>query len=169
MESNEAQETRLRESNDPVTWNGRANPEAPHECTFHLKNPRQADLEALVLQISDPKSPMYGKHMTKDQIHELTRNVEGEKALEDFLHKIGAKITKRMSSAITASAPIGVWEQAFHTELHRLQSPVIEHELVRAKHYYLPSDVAPYVQLVTDLIDLPVRIHRGRLHHRPHL
>lgn len=167
MESNELQEERLRETNHAVTWLDRAHPETMHECTFHLKNPRQADLEALVLQISDPKSPMYGKHMTKDQVHEMTRNAEGEQALDAYLQKIGATITKKMSSAVTASAPIHVWEQAFHTELYRLQSPAISHELVRAKHYSLPSDVAPYVQLVTNLIDLPVPIHRGPRLNRP--
>lgn len=167
MESNEPQETRLRESGHPVTWIGRASPETMHECTFHLKNPRQADLEALVLQISDPKSPMYGKHMTKDQVQEMTRNVEGEHALELFLQNIGATITKKMTSAITATAPVSVWEQAFHTELHRIQSPAINHELVRARDYSLPKEVAPFVQLITNLIDLPVPVHRGPRLNRP--
>jgi hypothetical protein len=60
-----------------LVWKERAEPTAKHRCVFYLMGKNQAELEKILKEVSDPKSKSYGKHLTKEQIDELTVDKEG--------------------------------------------------------------------------------------------
>ena len=56
-----------------------------HKLVFYVKQ-RNADiLSERLKEISDPKHPSYGKHMTKEQVNELTANKEAEEDILKYL------------------------------------------------------------------------------------
>ncbi|RYY68870.1 hypothetical protein EON63_24325 [archaeon] len=145
-----------------VVWGGRVARDTEHTCVFFIKNPRQEELTRLANDIADPKSPNYGKHLTKQQVDEMSSNPEGEAAIESFLTSLGARIDKKSSSNIVATAPISVWETALNTEFFEVEAPAAPGQtLQRARTYSLPDTVAQHVNMVTNTVQMPVRISRG--------
>lgn len=146
-----------------VLWGGRVARDTEHTCVFYIKNPRQEELTRMANDIADPNSPNYGKHLTKQQVDEMSRNPEGEAAIESFLTSHGARIDKKTSSTIVATAPISAWEAMMNTEFFEVESPAAGpgQTLQRARTYSLPDTVAPHVNMVTNTVQMPVRISRG--------
>eukprot|EP01031_Cornospumella_fuschlensis_P026218 gene26218-31673_t len=145
-----------------VLWGGRVPRDTEHTCVFFIKNPRQDELTRLANDIADPNSPNYGKHLTKQQVDEMSRNPEGEAAIEAYLISHGARIDKKTSSNIVATAPISVWESVLNTEFFEVESPASPGQtLQRAHAYSLPDNVAQHVNMVTNTVQMPVRISRG--------
>ncbi len=142
-------------------WGERASSASEHECTFYLNNKNQHLLEEKLNQISDPSNPMYGKHMTRDEIDALTKDEEAENAVVHYIESIGARITRRSSMSIAATAPISVWETAFHTQFFSVKMPHNEHSFTRAKEYSLPEHISKYVASVMNTVQLPAEISRG--------
>jgi subtilase family serine protease len=143
---------------------GRANGELSHECVFHLNSPGHANLESLVNQISDPKSKMYGKHMTKSEMDAMLDYPEGKNAVTTYLNRFPhVSIKSQGSTSITASAPLSTWERVFNTQFHEVKSQVLKNDesIYRATHYYLPKEIAPHIQMVTNTVQLPVALHHG--------
>lgn len=148
-----------------VIWGKKADDTINHECTFYLKNPHKQELEDLLLKISDPKNEMYGKHLTKSQIDEMSKNEEGEKAVLNYLHSIGdIHVEKVATSHIKAISTIANWEKVFNTEYFEVQMPEDSQIYYRCKTYYLPTEVAQYVSTVTGTDQLPVRVKRMGVH-----
>lgn len=154
-----------------IRWGERAPAAAHHECTFHLNNPNAKLLEDILQKVSDPRSPSYGKHLSKEEVDKLSHNLLGEQAVISFLSTISPAITitSKTASSITASGPISEWEKALHTEFHEVinieENP--ERVLLRTKAYFLPDSVANHVLMVSGTVQMPFRIHRkGPLHLR---
>lgn len=143
------------------TWGDRVASEAQHECIFYLKNKNQHLLEEKLAQVSDPNSPMYGKYMTKDEIDSMMKDEESENAIVQYVESIGGNVTKKTSSAITAVAPIRVWEQGLNTQFYTVQMPNVSHTVTRAREYSLPEHVAKHVSAVLNTVQLPAEITRG--------
>lgn len=148
-------------------WGERVSSASEHECTFYLNNKNQHLLEEKLNQVSDPSNPMYGKHMTRDEIDALIKDDETENAVAHFIESIGARITKRSSLSISATAPISVWENALHTEFFSVKMPHSEHSFTRAKEYSLPENISNYVASVMNTVQLPAEISRGPIIHGP--
>lgn len=148
-------------------WAGRTDGSLPHTCTFYIKNPRQAEFQQLAEQIATPGSAMYGKHLTKEQVDDMTRNDAGMAIVDDYLRSVGAVVGKRTSSSIEATAPISVWEAALHTEFRDVTVPASTHTLHRATAFSLPEGVAEHVNMVQNTVQLPAQMRPGPIimHH----
>ena len=147
---------------DNFVWAERAPATEKHQCVFYLKVKNQAKVEEIVQQVSDPKSPLYGKHLTKREIDELTVDKEGTEAVLKFIKDSGATVVGQNASAIKAEAPISVWEAAFNTVFFIVKDTEQPGaRLLRAHEYSLPSNVAPYVQFVGGTVQMPVKVHHG--------
>lgn len=57
----------------PTRWarGPRADANMPLELTIAVKQTNLAELESTLLAVSDPDSPRYGQHLTRDQIDDL--------------------------------------------------------------------------------------------------
>lgn len=153
---------------DVFVWSERAPASEKHRCVFYLKGRNQANLEEIVLQVSDPRSPLYGKHLTKKEIDELTVDKAGTEAVLKFIESTGATVVDKNASAITAEAPVSVWESAFHTAFFIVKDTEAPNDrLLRAHEYSLPSSIAKYVQFVGGSVQMPVRLHHGQVIMKP--
>lgn len=128
--------------------------------TFVVK---QRNIEDIALSIANPKSPNYGKHLSREQVTALTENREGEAAVRAYLAEQGITDiqTKGFGSYIAAKASVDVWEKALNTEFFDFRNTLTGQELIRTDRYSLPSELAPHVMTVMDAMEFPVPVHGG--------
>lgn len=151
-----------------------ADKHAAHSVSFHLTGLNADVLEKKLMESSNPKSPTYGKHMTRDEVRELTTDFEGLAKVETFLHDLNEqmiaegfgeiKITKKTDSSITADAQIGTWERAFNTTFYRVKHTRhdgAEEMINRARQYFLPEELARHVRTVMGTVQMPVQLSHG--------
>ena len=140
-----------------------------HEVTFIIQQKNMDELIRILHDVSDPYSPNYGQHWTRDEVVGLTSNAVGRDAVATYLHMNGASVISETPAGeyITAKAPIKVWEKMFNTEFflftltHRDNS--IE-TVIRAADYWIPRDLNEHVASVLNTIEIlgkPFR-HRSR-------
>jgi subtilase family serine protease len=151
-----------------------ADKHAAHSVSFHLTGLNADVLEKRLQESSNPKSPSYGKHMTRDEVRELTTDFEGLTKVEQFLHDLNEqmvaegsgeiKVTKKTDSSITAEASIGTWERAFNTTFYRVKhahGDGTSEMINRARRYFLPEELARHVRTVMGTVQMPVQLSRG--------
>jgi hypothetical protein len=171
----ESDHTGSRIGNDPELQlqQERASPEIEQECVWYLHELGKEQLEKTLLDVSNPKSANYGKYLTKEEIDAMTVNPVAIQAVTDYLHQVGATITKQNGNVITATAPLSVWETTFNTQFFAVHSEALNNQIVyRARDYFLPKNIAPLVNMVTNTVQMPVKVHHGpiisrRSHPRP--
>lgn len=114
--------------------------------------------------VSDPSSPDYGKHLTKEQVDELTVNHEGHRQVLEFLSLIGAEIVSSNDNYITAKASIEIWNQSLNTKFYEYQNAINGKSVQRCVEYSLPEDLAPQIASVMNTVQFPYDIHSGKEH-----
>ncbi|XP_072314444.1 tripeptidyl-peptidase 1 [Eucyclogobius newberryi] len=78
----------------PHDWTdmGRVNPEEELRLTFALKQQNVAILEDMLMKVSDPDSPLYGKHMSLEEVSRLMRpSAETQKVVGCWLQSQGIR------------------------------------------------------------------------------
>lgn len=162
MESNADHESRAKLHELDFEKMERASADEIITLTFVVK---QHSIEDLALSIADPSSPNYGKHLTREEIEALSRNIEGENAVKAYLDKFHVKVIDNSSkSYISGEAPVRVWEEAIHTEFHHYLNKKNGKVLVRTDQYSLPNSVAQQVHSVLNTVQFPVPMHGGPAH-----
>lgn len=153
----------------------------PHQSTvieliFHVKNSNDDKLKEKIMAVSDPKSPDYGKHLSKAQIDELTANPEALKATMSFLNSVEGIQIKEGGNAyhIAASAPISSWEIVLKTEFftfEKIDNKGGKMNVIRTHEYSLPESIAPFVSAVMNTVQFPMEITHGgpRIGGGPHI
>lgn len=136
---------------------GRANPQSYHDLLFNLKSQGMETIDKRLIEMSDPTSPRYGIHMTKEEVDELTINKEGRKALLSYLEKIHAQVISDRGTYISAKAPISVWEDSLSTHFfaYRLKDSTDGSVIIRSPHYVLPTEIQSYIENVVNAITFP--------------
>lgn len=138
----------------------RATPSEHHSVTFIVPHRNVDRLEEDLMKVSSPNSPQYGQHWTKEQVRDLTSNPVASRAIISYLNKKGALIDfiSVDEDWITASAPISLWEEVFHTEFHEYHHEDWENKIVRSQQYYLPKQLHEYVSTVLHVTHFPVKV-----------
>jgi len=136
----------------------RAAPDTEITLVFAVK---QKDISATAAAIADPSSPLYGKHMTRDQIDEMTAIPESEEAVKSYLVKNGIQPQHMTRSYIQAEAPVRAWEQALNTQFYTYSNSVTGSSMVRTHEYSLPAPMFNHVRAVLNTVQLPVAMHGG--------
>ena len=93
----------------------RSAPSDFHDVTFNVKQSNLEEMERIFLDISNPSSPNFGNHMTKDEVDDLTANPSALQFVLDHLQSAGATILPDQSLGpynIKARAPIALWESS---------------------------------------------------------
>jgi tripeptidyl-peptidase I len=123
------------------------------------------ELTLMLHDISDPDSPNYGQHLKREEMHDLISNPEACTEVTSYLHASGATSVSESLGCeyITAKAPIGVWEKMFNTDFFVFQqthSNGETHEVVRAEHFSVPTEIHDHVEAVMNTIEMPILTHK---------
>jgi tripeptidyl-peptidase I len=160
-----------RSIRDDLVRGGRLHNDHVHEVIFMVHQRNMEDLKSILDDVSDPLSRNYGKHMTREQVVEMTANPEGRDATVAYLHSMGATVVSETlcGEYITAAASITVWEEVLQTEFftfHQTQLDGKVLSMVRAEGYSIPFELHPHVMHVLHTVDMPLATqsstHRSR-------
>ena len=135
---------------------------ARHEVVFVLKQNNLDKLEAVLMEVSDPKSAKYGQWLSSDDVTELIDIKDADLAVRGYLKSAGAKVVSGSKRGhIRASASIGAWNAMFNTTFNyfeRADAPEGAPAAIRASEYSLDSSIASSVASVLYTTQLPVKM-----------
>ena len=135
-----------------------------HEVIFRIKGENDEKLSEILHDVSNPHSKNYGKHMTSEEITELTSNKLSHDHVIKYLKAAGATIVSETISKeyVTAAAPIGLWEKLLDTHFnvyhHVHESSNIVNMVVRSESYSVPFQLDKHVTSVFNTIQMPFSI-----------
>eukprot|EP00931_Biecheleriopsis_adriatica_P038024 TRINITY_DN2180_c0_g1_i2.p1 TRINITY_DN2180_c0_g1~~TRINITY_DN2180_c0_g1_i2.p1 ORF type:complete len:574 (+),score=129.05 TRINITY_DN2180_c0_g1_i2:73-1794(+) len=131
------------------------------ELTVALRvdSDRHAELERIFWEVSDPKHPNYGNHLSIDDITKVLAVPDSRVELvQTYFEQAGAvAAVAQNKDMITVKMPAASAERALNTSLfvftHSERSDL---QIIRAgAHYWLPAHVAAEVLLVSELLQFP--------------
>ena len=139
----------------------RADKTTLHTVVFFVRQKNIDELTRILHDVSDPLSPNYGQHLTREEVADLTSCPESRDALVSYLFLKGASVVSESLSGeyITASAPTGVWEKMLNTEFfifHKTHFDQLIEKVVRAEKYSVPRELNLHVQSVFNAIEMPL-------------
>ena len=133
-----------------------------HKVIFAIKQRNIDELTRVLNDVSNPLSPNYGQHWTKQEVADLTSNPESRDAVVSYLHLHGASVISETLSDeyIAANAPTAVWEEMFNTQFftfhktHHNDQRV--EKVVRAEKYWVPRELDFHVDSVMNIVEMPL-------------
>jgi tripeptidyl-peptidase-1 len=141
---------------------GRGEADEKMELTFMVKQRNVPELEKELLEVSDPRSPRYGQHLSNEQVHSLVAPArESVEAVRNFLeaHGVHGVSATPNSDMITAEVTLEVAERLLNAEYYRFEHAESGHVAHRTLSYGLPSDVVAHVDFVAPTVRLPAWNH----------
>jgi len=159
-------ENYLAENREDFSRAGYPSPTAEHEVVFAVNQKNIDKLESLLFEVSDPKNSKFGQYLNRQQVANLTSNIEGTEFVSKYLNQNGIKIVKSTPHGeyITAKASVELWEKMFATTFYTFNH--VENAVkpvVRSTHYSIPSELANHVSAVFNTAQLPPRVPAKRL------
>ena len=156
----------VEENKKHLSKGERANASLTHEVLIAVKQKNLDKVHKILMDVSDPSSAEYGKHLTREELASLTSNSESTSAIETYLNQNGATVIKKTQNGdyITASASIAVWEKLFDTEFFYFttvpyatkRKPIVTY--ARALEYSVDEELVPHIQAVFNTVQLPTLI-----------
>ena len=146
-------------SRTDITKQSRVHQDVSHEVIFAIRQNNMDELSSILHDVSDPSSPNYGQHWTREEVTELTSNPEARDAVISYLDLIGASITLITlgEEFIIANASIAVWERMFKTEFFTFHQKVLGNRVVkvsRAEKYWIPKELDLHVETVFNIVNM---------------
>jgi subtilase family serine protease len=142
-------------------------PDYTHEVIFVIKQKNIVELTRILHDVSNPSSPNYGHHLTKKEVSAMTSNPTSRDAVIAYLESSGAKVTAVSldSEYVTASAPVRLWNDLFHTEFFLFHQTEMNNNkskrLIRAEKYWIPRTLESHVESVFNTIQMPTKLFGG--------
>lgn len=154
---------------NPRGWihQGVAPLEAPTTVVFAIRQRNLQQLEEYVNEISNPRSPIFGRHLTLAQVGEMTADREATEAIMKWLHSSGvpqSEIDGTINGELLrVRMPVQLANRLLQTQLHQFNHPDNHKNknkkprapIFRASSYALPQQVAMYVEFVSGVKDFP--------------
>jgi tripeptidyl-peptidase I len=131
-----------------------------HEIIVVVKQRNMDLVETMLHDISNPESPNYGQHLTREQVTDMTINIEACDAVKLYLALSGL-VVKDVSPGgefVTAEAPIPILEKFFKTEFYHFEISSTKGQnrrYVRADKYSIPSELDLHVESVLNIVEVP--------------
>jgi len=98
---------------------GQADPSQIITVKLHLNGPNQDQLSSFIQSQHDPSSPNFQKWLTPDQFKAQFGATNGSLAtVKNFLTGKGLTIISSDARSITVQGPVGIIQNALHTQLH---------------------------------------------------
>ena len=141
------------------TSTGKARDHEWHEVTFAIKQNNIEYLKDRIAQTSDLDSPMYGQHLSHEEVGKLVQNKEATKAVTEWLESNGVvAASTHYGEYIYAGATVGVWRELLKAKFHRYEPMDPDKKggfVLRAREYSLPERIAKHVDTVLKATHLP--------------
>ena len=139
----------------------------PFKFRLSLKQQNMDKIKQIALDVSNPKSGQYGKYLKQSEIDELTKPDENDVAtVRNFIEASSSDkctVTARKEVLDVACEDARIVQNMLKTKFHVLQNRNKRTQnLLRAKDFYLPSDVNEKVQGIFGLHGLPLPPRRER-------
>ncbi len=129
-----------------------------HTVVIAIKNRNIDNIQEHLKEVSNPLSQHYGKHLTAEEVAELSVNQDSFKEINKYLEFEGIMVlkTSRNKGYITAEAPVSKWEEVFGNEFHLFKQTDLKNgHLVRAVEYSLPDILVEHVEAVFNVVQFP--------------
>ena len=140
-------------SQSEITYISKADGNERHSVIFAVANRNILELTTVLEDVSNPTSPNYGKHWSKQEVVEFTVNREAHEAITNHLSAIAEVVIDKETlngEYIFATAPVHVWEDMFATTLHSYT--VDGTHIIRAEDYSLPANLHGHVSTVFNIV-----------------
>ena len=133
-----------------------------HDVIFVIHQKNMEQLTSLLNDVSNPTSSKYGHHISRNDVADMTSNIEACDAVARYLDALGATIESKTLNCeyITASAMVSLWEKVFDTQFftfHMTQRDNVELKIVRAEKYSIPHELSQHVDSVFNTIEMPLQ------------
>ena len=148
---------------DDIIGKDSVQPSYLHKLTFVVRHKNMDQITAILNDISNASSQNYRRHLSKEQIDNLTSNKESRAAVMLYLVSIGASVSTEVQSweYITATAPVGLWGSFFKSTFYKyyqLQHDGSKKDFIRTHEYWLPTEISDHIESVFNIIQLPHRL-----------
>jgi tripeptidyl-peptidase-1 len=126
------------------------NPWSPITLRFYLKTD-DAALQRTLLEVSDPRNPRYGNHLSRQELQNL---VAPEKdalvEVKRFMMRNGFKASDYETSGdqVKLRIPLTRAERILHTRYQQFQNEQDGSVVIRAANYSLPEEMHRFVAMV---------------------
>lgn len=161
--SMEQQKLKIMEQSDvqlrnDIFMHGRASRDMHHKVAFFRKQRNLSKLTEILHAVSDPHSDTYGKHLSRQEVVELTDSPESFQAIVDFLgsNDIYDISASKYGDYVFADAPIHKWEQIFDShffEFEHKSKPGAK--FARSFQYSIPECLWEHVEAVVNTVQFP--------------
>eukprot|EP00475_Leptophrys_vorax_P012543 TRINITY_DN1897_c0_g1_i2.p1 TRINITY_DN1897_c0_g1~~TRINITY_DN1897_c0_g1_i2.p1 ORF type:complete len:172 (+),score=44.54 TRINITY_DN1897_c0_g1_i2:1683-2198(+) len=119
------------------------------DLTLALNQNNEALLEQLLLEVSDPKSSKYGKHLTNEELGDLVRNSEGAVKTKEYLLAAGVneddiKINGH-ETTVHVSLPVSLAESLFAADFAYYSHSEISGRVLKTESATVPEELRNHV------------------------
>lgn len=124
---------------------------------FSLREQNLDKLRKIAMRVSDPRSDMYGKHLSTAEIYNLTRpSVADATIFRQWLGAHDVPFVTKGSNGFEVSLTTEKAQTLLKTEFSRASNDVTKQKVVRASDYWLPAGVDAVVAAVYGVHGLPL-------------
>jgi tripeptidyl-peptidase-1 len=136
--------------------------------TIALRHRNTNWLKSMFEQVSDPLSPLYGKHFNFNTINAMVSpHLEHVQSVIDWIHSHGAKIIHitKAKDFIIVEMNTMIAQEMFQCDIHVYQHYDTLQKIYRTENQYsIPIELAPAIAFVGDLTRFPKSFHHHRIH-----
>jgi tripeptidyl-peptidase-1 len=119
------------------------------KVTLPIKQSNLELVEKLFWEVSNPKSSMYGKYMSFDEIGELTKNENATLSTVEYLKSVGVRESdirvNPHGTFVSAVLPVSVANKAFNADFYVYSHPESSDVTIKTEISSLPGELAAYV------------------------
>ena len=161
-------------TNHGIVKHIRANQDNLHDIIFFVKLKNLDELDRILWDVSNPESKNYGNYLTRDEVAELTSNIQAKEGILKYLQQIDAELVEisPYQEFITARAKISVWEKEFDTEFYHFHyksgfddlfkiDTLSKESVIRAEKYSVRKELEEHVEYVFNTIQMPFSFHQN--------
>jgi tripeptidyl-peptidase-1 len=136
----------------------RADSETILRLVFAIKQKNTQLLEKILLDVSDPKSRNYGRHLTFDQIGQMTGQPKAVAAVRHWLAAAGVAASDMAATVnhefLVANVTVAQAEHLLEAEFFQFSSQS-QKDVLRALNYSLPAPIAAHVDFISGVVNFP--------------
>ena len=112
-------------------------------------------LRGILEDISDMRSPNYGKHLTREEVASITADPLKTKAVIEHFTGKGAELVEQTANGeyITMRAPVGLWEETFSAAFEEVELASGE-RLLRSHTYSIPEELSVHIASVDHILQV---------------
>jgi tripeptidyl-peptidase-1 len=135
---------------------GRAKPQEHVRLIFAVKQNMEA-VHAVLAEVSNPKSALYGKYLSLSEVGEVAASHESHEQVVSFL--LGQGIIDLDSTQnkefVVANMNVAQAERLLDTEYHAFTEGHAGRRILRTPSYSLPAHIAEHVDFVSHTVQFP--------------